>query len=142
MILYKMRYILPVKNPLGTRSHQRCSMQKDVLRNFTKFTGKHLCQSLFFKKSCSPKACNFIKKEILAQVLSCEFCEISKNTFFKEHLWRAASEFHPYYIIFIDSKILLPSYQKTKINGFNSLKRSCDNRIGNINLSTSFHLIT
>ena len=25
--------------------------------------------------------CNFIKKETLAQVFSCEFCEISKNTF-------------------------------------------------------------
>ena len=24
-------------------SNQRCSMQKGVLRNFTKFTGKHLC---------------------------------------------------------------------------------------------------
>ena len=32
------------------------------------------------------QACNFIKKETLAQVLSCEFCEISKNTFFTEHL--------------------------------------------------------
>ena len=29
---------------------QRCSMKKDVLRNFAKFTGKHLCQSLFFNK--------------------------------------------------------------------------------------------
>ena len=28
-----------------------------------------------------PKACNFIKKETLAQVFFCEFCEISKNTF-------------------------------------------------------------
>ena len=28
-------------------SHHRCSMAKGVLRNFTKFTGKHLCQSLF-----------------------------------------------------------------------------------------------
>ena len=27
------------------------------------------------------KACSFIKKETLAQVFSCEFCEISKNTF-------------------------------------------------------------
>ena len=27
-------------------------------------------------------ACNFIKKETLAQVFSCEFFEISKNTFF------------------------------------------------------------
>ena len=24
-------------------------------------------------------ACNFIKKEVLAQVFSCKFCEISKN---------------------------------------------------------------
>ena len=29
-------------------SHQSCSMKKGVLRNFVKFTGKHLCQSLFF----------------------------------------------------------------------------------------------
>ena len=33
---------------------------------------------------------NFIKKETLAQVFSCEFCEISKNTFFTEHLWTTA----------------------------------------------------
>ena len=31
-------------------------------------------------------ACNFIKTETLAQVLSCEFCKISKNNFFIEHL--------------------------------------------------------
>ena len=29
-------------------SHQRCSVRKGVLRNFAKYTGKHLCQSLFF----------------------------------------------------------------------------------------------
>ena len=33
-----------------------------------------------------------IKKETLAQVFSCEFCEISKNTFFTKHLWATASE--------------------------------------------------
>ena len=31
-------------------SHQRCSIKKGVLRNFIKFTGKHLCQGLFFNK--------------------------------------------------------------------------------------------
>ena len=36
--------------------------------------------------------CNFIKKEALAQVFSCEFCEIFKNTFFTEHLRVTASE--------------------------------------------------
>ena len=33
---------------------------------------------------------NFIKKKALAQVFSCEFSEIFKNTFFTEHL-RATS---------------------------------------------------
>ena len=41
--------------------------KKGVLRNFAKLTGK--------------QACSFIKKETLAQLFSCEFCEISKNTF-------------------------------------------------------------
>ena len=36
------------------------------------------------------EACNFIKKENLAQVFSCEFCQIFKNTFFTEHLETAS----------------------------------------------------
>ena len=32
-----------------------------------------------------------LKKETLAQVFSCEFCKISKNTFFTENLWTTAS---------------------------------------------------
>ena len=32
------------------RSQQRCSVKIGVLRNFTKFTGKHLCQGLFYNK--------------------------------------------------------------------------------------------
>ena len=32
------------------------------------------------------QACNFIKKETLAQVFSREFCEISKDSFFTEYL--------------------------------------------------------
>ena len=46
--------------------------KKGILRNFTKFTGKHLCQSIFFNKV--------------------EFCEISKNTFFHRTSLAAASE--------------------------------------------------
>ena len=55
--------------------------KKRALRNFTKFTRKHMYQSLFFNKKRRPESYNFIKKEALAQVFSCEFCEISKNTF-------------------------------------------------------------
>ena len=53
--------------------------KKGFLRNFAKFTWKHLCQSLFFQKSCRPQAYNFIQKETLELVFSCGFCEISKN---------------------------------------------------------------
>ena len=52
--------------------------KRGVLINFPKFTGKHLCQSIFFNKVAD---LNFIKKETLTQVFSCEFCEISKNIF-------------------------------------------------------------
>ena len=34
------------------------------------------------KQSSGGEACDFIKKETLAQVFSSEFCEISKNIFF------------------------------------------------------------
>ena len=38
-------------------------------------------------------ASSFTKKEALAQVFSCEFCEILKNTFFTENLWTIASSY-------------------------------------------------
>ena len=69
--------------PRGSR--RRCCIKKGLLKNFSKFTEKHLCQSLFFNKDAGA-ADNFIKKETLAQVFSCEFCKIFKNTFFIEHL--------------------------------------------------------
>ena len=70
-----------------------CSMKKCALRNFANFTGKHLRQCLFFYEVAGlrPQACNFIKTEALAQAFSCEFCEISKNNIFTEHLWATAS---------------------------------------------------
>ena len=39
--------------------------KKGVPKNFDYVTGKHLCQSLFFKKAAGlrPEACNIIKKE-------------------------------------------------------------------------------
>ena len=47
-----------------------------IPKNFAKFTVKHLCRSLIFNKVAGlrPEACNFIKKQALAQVFSCEFC--------------------------------------------------------------------
>ena len=38
-------------------SHRRCSIRNGVLRNFAKFTGKHLCQSLFFLRTPFYRTC-------------------------------------------------------------------------------------
>ena len=47
-------------------SHQSCSILNGVLRNFAKFTAKHLCQGLFFNVVAG-QACKFIiKKETVA----------------------------------------------------------------------------
>ena len=51
-------FILDINGHLATpltsggfrSSKRRCFAKKGVLRNFAKFTGKHLCQSLFFNK--------------------------------------------------------------------------------------------
>ena len=58
--------------------------RKGVLRNFTKFTGKHLCQGLVFNKVTGPRPATLLK-ETLTQAFSREFCEISKNTFFLQN---------------------------------------------------------
>ena len=55
----------------------------------TKIPERHLCCSLFFNKLAGY---NFLKKEILAPVFSCEFCVIIKNNFLKKHLLMNASK--------------------------------------------------
>ena len=71
----------------NTSSRPEVFCKKGVVRNFTKFTGKPLYQSLLFNKVAGLRP----EKETLAQVFSCEFCEISKNTFFRRTPLEAAS---------------------------------------------------
>ena len=66
----------------GSRPEMFC--EKCVLKNLSKFTGKNLCRSLLFSKVAG-YVCNKIKKRL------CHFWEIFKNTYFREHLWTAAS---------------------------------------------------
>ena len=56
--------------------------------NFTKFTGKHLCQRLFFNKV----AATLLKNGLWNRCFPVKFCEISKNTFFYRTPLVAASE--------------------------------------------------
>ena len=52
-------------------SHQRFSMKKGVLRNFAKFTKKHLHCGLFFDKVADLRPAT-LSKETLAQMFSCK----------------------------------------------------------------------
>ena len=65
------------------RNHSELFCQKDIYKNFAKY----LCQKTpvpesFLNKIAGLRTTNLLKKEILAQLFSCEFCEILKNTFF------------------------------------------------------------
>ena len=71
---------------LITSSHQRCSLRKDLFRNFAKFTRKHLCQSLWHR--CFPV--NFAKylrtlflqntsEWVLLTLYWCFWCSITKS---------------------------------------------------------------
>ena len=96
VFMYIQLFVLPVKSPPTLKEEKMISgdnwdiqkqppgvfYNKGVLRNFIKFTGKHLCQSLILIK-LQAEAYNFIKKETLAQLFPCEFCEIYKNTSFQ-----------------------------------------------------------
>ena len=79
---------------MGQKQPPEVFYRKSVLKNPTKFTRKHLCQRVFFNKVAGlrPQASNVIKKEALTKVFSCEFCEISRNIFFTEHLRVTASD--------------------------------------------------
>ena len=72
-------------------SHRRCSVRKSVLRNFEKNSQENTCARLSFLIKFQAETWNFIKIEILAQVFSSEFREISKSAFSTEHLRTTAS---------------------------------------------------
>ena len=88
-------------------------------------------------KNDNGRACNFIKKETLAQVFSCEFYEISKNTFFYRTPLVAASELRASilsdyeYIIFAWKQKLFPA-------GTATLWQRCHNVVADV-VTTLWH---
>ena len=62
-------------------SHRRCSVKKGVLRNFAKFTGKHLCQSLFFNKVIDLRLVTLLKKKLWHRCFCMNFSEFLRTPF-------------------------------------------------------------
>ena len=57
--------------------------KKGVLKNFAKFTEKHLCQSLFFNKV---RPATLLKKRLWHRCFPVNFAKFSRTHFFIEHL--------------------------------------------------------
>ena len=54
---------------------QRYSVKK-VFLEISQNSQEHICTGVSFFIKLQAEACNFFKKEALAQMISCEFCEI------------------------------------------------------------------
>ena len=81
-----------------------------------------LQKKVFLKMSQNSQE-NFIKKETLAQVLSCEFCEIFKNIFLTEHLWTTASLFSTSpKTSFLQKQVLENTINKNHTSKYSSIK--------------------
>ena len=76
-------------NPCYRSSHLRCSVKKSVLRNFAKFTGNTYVKA-YFNKVSGLRPATLLKRH-LAQLFSCRFSEISKNSFLQNTSWKNAS---------------------------------------------------
>ena len=67
-------------------SHRWCSVKKSVLRNFTKFTGKHLCQSLFFNKVAGPAT--LLKNSLWHKCFRVNFVKFLRTLFLQNNSGR------------------------------------------------------
>ena len=61
--------------------------KKGFLRNFTKFTGKHLCQSLFFNKVPGLRPATLLKKGLWHRCFTVNFVKFLRTPFYIEHFW-------------------------------------------------------
>ena len=68
-------------------SHRRCSVRNDVLKNFAKVTGKHVCQCLFFDKVAVLRPATFLKMRPWRRCFAVNFAKFLRTFFFREQLW-------------------------------------------------------
>ena len=60
--------------------------KKDVLRNFAKFTGKHLCRTLFFNKVAGLRPTTLFKKSLWHRCFPVDFAKSLRAPFLTGHL--------------------------------------------------------
>ena len=70
-------------------------MKKDVLVNFAKLTGNHLCQSLFFNKVAGLRPATLLKKRLWHSCFPVNFAKFLRTSFLTEHLWWLLLKYFP-----------------------------------------------
>ena len=66
---------------------QKCSVKKVFLEISKKITGKHLCQSLSFKKIAGLRSATLLRKRPWHRCFPVNFVKFLRTPFFIEHLW-------------------------------------------------------
>ena len=73
-------------NAMYISSRPEVFSEKGVLRKFAKFTGKHLCQSLFFNKVAGLRPATLLKKRLWHRCFPMNFAKFLRTAFLTEHL--------------------------------------------------------
>ena len=66
---------------------QRCSVKKVFLEISQNFTGKHLCQNIFFNEVAGLRPATLLKKRLWHRRFPVNFVKILRTSFYMEHLW-------------------------------------------------------
>ena len=71
---------------INRSSHQRCSIKKGVLRDFAKFTGKHLYESLFLNKVIGLEPATLLKKRLWHRCFPVNLAKFLRTLFYRTPL--------------------------------------------------------
>ena len=75
-------------------SHQGCPIRKSVHRNFTKFIGKHLYQSLFFNKVSDLRPATLLKKRLWHRCFPVNLAKFLRKPFLQDTSGRLLLSIH------------------------------------------------
>ena len=111
--------------------------KKSVLRNIAKFTGKYLCQSLFFNKVAGLRPVTLLKKRLWHRYFPVNFAKFLRTSFLQNtsgRLLLTRNEIsckHPFenkITLFATIKIKRVSHSQNKVNydDVNTLSTSCN----------------
>ena len=84
----------------------------EILQN----SQENTCVRVSYLIKLQAEACNLIRRETGAQMFSCEFSEISKNTFFTEHLRTTASDYQLFMVNMLQRGFQNGSVDTWKLN--------------------------